>query len=510
MLNLVFQRQAAAEPLLKCLRRLLDGGAPDAQATASLPPEFRAVLTELAGRLLDTQRAGNHATTTLASLSSECREAGQSLLTIGQTQQEHGRELRQSLNTMQTAGRAAANQAQHQTSFIDAVFSSVSELGSAIGRVGQSMASFQESIDESSSHVVELSSALKEIDGHAGDLCAKMPDLGATAVQLGAGTRAIVEQTQEAARIAGAMQEKAQLRAGEVGSLVQNHMTVIRQTVDESLTAIQDLRDQSGAIGKIVTVIEGITKQTNLLALNAAILAAQSGSESKSFSVVADEIRVLADRTARSAKEIAGVVCSVQSGADRAVDVVHRFGIHFEEGSKWSLEAAEIFAELMQQAQRAADLMNGIGRAMQEHHQGVDLLARSIEQMTGMLQFIQRVAAQHREVARRAIDLAERTRKSARQIQQAGEERVTASRQIIHSIQPMVDESRALNRTLSDYDASMGSLQAHLHHITEQAAQLVALSGSLRQTGATLQAIATQWGASVPSTAGKRPGRATP
>ncbi|MEW6325635.1 MAG: methyl-accepting chemotaxis protein, partial [Nitrospirota bacterium] len=471
MLNLAFQRQAAAEPLLHCLRRVLDGVQPDAKLAAALSPEARAMLSELAGRLHEVQRAVGRGVTTLAALSGECREAGHSLMTVSQAQQEHGRLMQQSIHAMDGAGRAAAEQAHHQTAFIDAVFASVSELGAAVGRVGQRVAAFQDSTDESSSNVVELASALKEIGGHAGDLCAKLPDIGATAVQLGAGTRAIVEQTQEAARIAGAMQEAAQMRAGEVGSLVHDHLHVIRQTVDESLAAIQDLRDQSGAIGKIVTVIESITKQTNLLALNAAILAAQSGSEGKSFSVVADEIRVLADRTARSAKEITGVVCSVQSGADRAVDVVHRFQLHVDEGSKWSLEAADIFAELMRQAQRAADLMNGVGRAMEEHHQGVELLARSIEQMTAILQSIQRVALDHHRVAERAIELAERTRLAARQIQQAGDEQVADSRQIIHSIEPMVAQSRALHRTLAEHGASMASLQSHLQQTMDQAAQ---------------------------------------
>jgi methyl-accepting chemotaxis protein len=395
---------------------------------------------------------------------------------------------------MELVRLTAEDQAQHLTMVIEAVSSSITGLGSAIGRVGQNVAAFQQSIDESSSQVVELASALKEVGGHAGDLCAKFPDVGATAVQLGAGTRAVIEQVQVAAQLAGAMQEKARAHAGEIDSLIHGHMREIQQTADESLTAISDLRVQSDAIGKIVTVIESITKQTNLLALNAAILAAQSGSEGKSFSVVADEIRVLADRTARSAKEIASVVCSVQSGADRASEVVHRFQSHVDEGSKRSLEAAHIFTELVQQAQRAADVMGSVGRAIEEQHRGVGLLAQSIEQMAQMLQSIQRVAVGHHQVAERAIELAERTRHAARQIHLAGDEQVTASRQIIQSVEPMVEQSRTLGRALGEYTVHLSPLQSHVQHVADQAAQLAALSGSLRQAGATLQAIAAQWG----------------
>jgi methyl-accepting chemotaxis protein len=494
MLNLTFQRHILLEPLVGHLRRLLDGRPPDAAVVAALPPELRALLTELGGRLGDAQRAVGRTMTTIATVSGECREAGQSLATIGRGQQQQGQQALGTLREIETVRRSAAEHAEHLTAFVGAVSSSITDLGSAVGGIGQRMTEFQRAVDESASQVVELASALKEIDGRAGDQGARLPDIGAAAVELGAGTRAVMEQVKSAVQIADGMQETAKSRAGEMESLIHGHLQLLQETVGESLGAIRDLHAQSGSIGKIVTVIESITKQTNLLALNAAILAAQSGTEGKSFSVVADEIRGLAGRTSRSAKEIAGVVCSVQSGADKAAEMVQRFHTHFDEGVKHSSDAARMFTGLVQQAQQATDVMHNIGRAMEEQHRGVELLVRSIDQVMQMMQFIQRVAAQHHQVAERAITLAEQTRHAARRMQTVGDEQASASRQIVQSVQPMVEQSRTLSRALSDCRDFLTPLHSHVQQAADQAAQLVAFGGSLRQAGATLQAIAAQWG----------------
>jgi hypothetical protein len=153
-----------------------------------------------------------------------------------------------------------------------------------------------------------------------------------------------------------------------------------------------------------------------------------------------------------------------------------------------------MFTGLVQQAQQATDVMHNIGRAMEEQHRGVELLVRSIDRVMEVLQFIQRVTAQQHPVAERAIALAEQTRHAARRLQTTGDEQAAASRQIVQTVQPMVEQSRALSRALTDCRDYLTPLQSHLQQAADQAAQLVALGGSLRQAGATLQSIAAQWG----------------
>ncbi len=90
-------------------------------------------------------------------------------------------------------------------------------------------------------------------------------------------------------------------------------------TTQEVAAAITDLADKSQKIGQILEVIRGISEQTNLLALNAAIEAARAGEDGKGFSVVADEIRKLAEQSRNSVKEIDLIIKKVQEGVETAV-----------------------------------------------------------------------------------------------------------------------------------------------------------------------------------------------
>jgi len=91
-------------------------------------------------------------------------------------------------------------------------------------------------------------------------------------------------------------------------------MAKIDHIVNDSVQKVNDLSHQSQEISKLVTVIKDVAEQTNLLALNAAIEAARAGEQGKGFSVVAEEVRKLAEQTAHSVKDITGIVREIQDG----------------------------------------------------------------------------------------------------------------------------------------------------------------------------------------------------
>src|SRR5262249_33783287 len=96
----------------------------------------------------------------------------------------------------------------------------------------------------------------------------------------------------------------------------------IEETVRRASGLVDHLGTQSNEIGRVVDVIQEIADKTNLLALNAAIIANQAGESGKAFAVVATEVRSLAERTARSTREIFQLVKGVRDGVQNMVDLV--------------------------------------------------------------------------------------------------------------------------------------------------------------------------------------------
>jgi methyl-accepting chemotaxis protein len=209
--------------------------------------------------------------------------------------------------------------------------------------------------------------------------------------------------------------ESATLAHNEASSgqtVVQDTLEAIRTLgcqVERAADTIHSLKRESDAIGGVIDVISGIAEQTNLLALNAAIEAARAGDQGRGFSVVADEVRTLANRTQQSTSEILGMIERLQSQAQAAAQTMH--------------ESSEMAQATVQKGEQTGTSLNHI--------------VESVASIQGINQQIASAAAEQRQTA-------EEISKSLVRINKDSEEAVTDNHRISDTSQELSQLSHQL------------------------------------------------------------------
>ena len=147
-------------------------------------------------------------------------------------------------------------------------------------------------------------------------------------------------------------------------------MNDIREQIQETSKRIKRLGESSQEIGEIVELISDITEQTNVLALNAAIQAASAGEAGRGFSVVAEEVQRLAERSGEATKQIGAIVKTIQADTQDAVAAMEKSTQGVVEGAKLSDAAGQALTEIDSVTKNLAQLIQQISQATQRAGRG--------------------------------------------------------------------------------------------------------------------------------------------
>jgi twitching motility protein PilJ len=197
------------------------------------------------------------------------------------------------------------------------------------------------------------------------------------------------------------------LAATERGGLAVRNtiagMDGIREQIQDTSKRIKRLGESSQEIGEIVDLISDITEMTNVLALNAAIQAVSAGEAGRGFSVVAEEVQRLAERSAEATKQIGALVKTIQGDTQDAIAAMEKSTLGVVEGAKLSDVAGQSLKEIEQVSGELASLIDGISTSTQMQS---DMAGKVAHAMHNILQITQQATDGTRLTANSVAQLA--------------------------------------------------------------------------------------------------------
>lgn len=286
----------------------------------------------------------------------------------------------------------------------DSVNFTVEELRNLVAQVQGTVQRVTETTGEVESTSTELLAASDE-------QLREIRETGESVLQMAGRINEVSAQAQHSAEVA-----RQSLAAADSGlQAVQNAiggMNTIREQIQETSKRIKRLGESSQEIGEITELISDITEQTNVLALNAAIQAASAGEAGRGFSVVAEEVQRLAERSADATREIAALVRTIQTDTQDAVAAMERSTQGVVEGARLSDAAGSALGDIDRVSRRLAELIEQISaQALKE--------AESANVVVSNIQHIFAVTEQTGEGTRSTTQLVRELSRTANELQQS-------------------------------------------------------------------------------------------
>jgi len=253
----------------------------------------------------------------------------------------------------------------------DSVNYTVEELRTLVSQVQGTVSRVAATTEQVEANSTELLAASSE-------QLREIRDTGESVLQMAGRINKVSTQAQETANVA-----QQSLQAAESGlHAVQNTiggMNSIRDQIQETSKRIKRLGESSQEIGEITELISDITEQTNVLALNAAIQAASAGEAGRGFSVVAEEVQRLAERSADATRQIAALVKTIQTDTQDAVGAMERSTQGVVEGTRLTDAAGTALVEIDKVTRRLTDLVSAISQQSLSEAQSANVVAANIQ-----------------------------------------------------------------------------------------------------------------------------------
>lgn len=267
-----------------------------------------------------------------------------------------------------------------------AIIMQEARLRTVIGRVEDSIETLNHFMHETQQSIAQTSAGIEKQNLEADMLASAATEMSATAHEIAQNTSQTSHATQETADL-----------ANDGKTIVSNMIEGIHDLVTEvqaAGAASEELKTKAQAVESVVQIINEIAEQTNLLALNAAIEAARAGDHGRGFSVVADEVRVLAQRTQESTSEIKNTIEAIQNQVDQTTEVMERCTAHATDNINRAEDVGHSFEQVNGAMNSITDSSTQVAAASEEQSAVAEEVSQNIVS-------IREVAGQNHEISKK-------------------------------------------------------------------------------------------------------------
>jgi methyl-accepting chemotaxis protein len=265
-----------------------------------------------------------------------------------------------------------------------------------IGMIAKGIQSMQEALSSVLAGVFDASAATakasQELSISTGETSASIEEVASTANHFASTVQSMGDNVARMVQSAQGIQSSASAGKDAVTQAV-GLASDLKEDMAAMAEGVSRLGERSREIGQIVEVITAIADQTNLLALNAAIEAARAGEHGRGFAVVAEEVRQLAEQAAGSSNQITGLVRSIQTETEHAVQGIKQSAADAEESATAVERGGELLNSILEQIADITNTILEVSNGIEMINAGSEELAATTEEQSASMDTIA-VAAQ--------------------------------------------------------------------------------------------------------------------
>jgi methyl-accepting chemotaxis protein len=328
--------------------------------------------------------------------------------------------------------------------------SSITEINASVNEITDRTKELFRSSNSAYFSVTEMSEAAKTLSVNTETLSVSTEETTASVEEMAGNIKEIEKGTRESAHLTDKLRELA----SGVGMIsvaeAMEGMERIAATVSRSRDLVKGLKAKSLDIEMVISVIADITKKTNLLSLNAAILASQAGEHGKGFSVVADEIKMLADETSASAKNIIAIIESTQKDIALALKVTEDSLDIVNSGNALVVNTGEAFREVINIARSSSETARKIQHATEEQVSGVTQISKTMEMLWGIVDNVAKATSKQEKGAESLMNLSEEIKRISEDIKRGMEEQNKGINMISKNLELENDKIRHISDSASN------------------------------------------------------------